>query len=572
MHNKRQKLSQEYIELAIQNELNLFKNWEVEIVKMINNYDFYNLNTFISESLFQGFEDELWDSLIVKTVQAKTFVQILYDIKKIICIDSTYKAMRVFSAFYSPGKHKNLKDVLNYILKLSKENPGMVGIVSNGDKYSYKLIEVFDGFDEHAKESIRRLTARGSFKNRDIYNIDIRRSQINNLSGFARNKGFTTWMSHENPSQLSNWLFYPETIEFLLQNENGIPVMSERIRTPINRITTENFRDVHGALKTLANNFKSKDFIPLEKDETYGEILQKISLQEKAIRESEDQKKTAGMQKGLENLLKQRDNYKPKQLNWYFNGVADSLMILKNDISKSLSKLDELKQQDKNRSVINQIKQLDADIISKIQIFVERLRDALQSVNDLSVVKMDTELMNHLNSDILDIVNSLNEKVDSSNLEGREITIGICNRNPNISLFLGNYTNCCVSIEDPNNIHEDEPPILDYLTDLGMQLVVASDTTNPDNPVPVAVAWTYIGKGGKMVIDNIEANNTYVGQFGTQFTKEMKKYMEAYAEACELTLVQGTSNNDLTIAPSGDGVEKTFHNRKDGYYLEAEGS
>jgi hypothetical protein len=109
-----------------------------------------------------------------------------------------------------------------------------------------------------------------------------------------------------------------------------------------------------------------------------------------------------------------------------------------------------------------------------------------------------------------------------------------------------------------------------------MQLVVASDTTNPEKPIPVAVAWVYIGKDNRMVIDNIEANNAYVGKFNNQFTEQMRNYMDNYAKACGFKLVQGTSNNDIVVADEGNGTRKTFYNRpvarqeKKPYYLEAE--
>lgn len=472
----------------------------------------------------------------------------------------------MFSALYNTKK--TLKENSQAILEFIKNTMHIVNIVIIGDKYSNRLLEVYYDFDKHAKNAIK-LLCKNPCKNRDIYGVDIRNRQVSNLVSFGNNRSFMEQAINK-PAFIKSWLDYAVEQKFILESEGGLEIRVDAVRTPINRLLGESFKDVLGAIKTLAGMFDSTETLPFDNDEEYIDLRNKIKKQEETVVQEVDEKKKIGIQKGLEGLKTKLEQYRPKQLSGYLNGLADSLNNLVMDIKNDLDTLALLKGRNKDSQTIMEIKRMDGQITAKIAVFCTRLERFLELLKNRQNLSIDGELQDHIISDIKDIRSSLTKTISSKPLEGREITIGICNRNPNISLFLGNYTNCCVSIEDPQNIHGGEPPIVDYLTDLGMQLVVASDTTNPENPIPVAVAWTYIGKGGHMVIDNVEANNDYNGIFGQLFTEEMGKYMRDYADTCKLKLVQGSSNNDLVLAQIKDGVDKTYYNRKEGYYLEAE--
>ena len=81
--------------------------------------------------------------------------------------------------------------------------------------------------------------------------------------------------------------------------------------------------------------------------------------------------------------------------------------------------------------------------------------------------------------------------------------ISLWSRNPDVDLYLGNYTNCCIRI-DSDHMGE-ESTIADYMTDLGIQVVVISDEKKR---TPVVAAWCWTGQidDGEVsfVIDNID--------------------------------------------------------------------
>ncbi len=158
--------------------------------------------------------------------------------------------------------------------------------------------------------------------------------------------------------------------------------------------------------------------------------------------------------------------------------------------------------------------------------------------------------------------------------DGRPMRISLWKRDPDVDLYLGNYTDCCIRID--SEYHGAECVISDYLTDLGIQVAVVYDEKDKK---PVAAAWLWVGKEKttgevSLVIDNIEANTDYTSRYSEVIGKKLREYIKSYAKVIGTdSIIQGAQNNDLVIA---DLVEsKKFkkiggYNRAGGYYLEAE--
>ena len=121
-------------------------------------------------------------------------------------------------------------------------------------------------------------------------------------------------------------------------------------------------------------------------------------------------------------------------------------------------------------------------------------------------------------------------------------------RNPDVDLYQGNYSDCCVRIDSQHM--GAESTIADYNADLGIQIVNIYDEAKKE---PVTAAWCWLGKDKNnkpaLVVDNIESNTAYSANYPEQLTKELFDYLKDYAKAIGVKkVVLGKANNDLPTA------------------------
>ncbi|OGG58967.1 hypothetical protein A3C89_03720 [Candidatus Kaiserbacteria bacterium RIFCSPHIGHO2_02_FULL_50_50] len=382
------------------------------------------------------------------------------------------------------------------------------------------------------------------------------------------------------------WLQYPQESRFNLAGD-GSELLSAQIKSPLNRIVSELVGKLVGSFKEQFRQHIPKDSkLPQSLDAKYIDLTAKLTKVTEAHALEQDTQKRAGMEKGIAQLTKALAAYVSPAMQDTFFGELSGLETLGRALTENMLEAQRLQEStvERNREYYRTIKELDvvisqqaASIIQRFEKVVAMVDATAKELNMSYDLFESKELFEHFKEDAA-AIQSIKESFaygESNSLTGREITIGICNRNPYSSLYIGNYTGCCVSIE--GGMHGGESPICDYLSDLGMQLVVAVDTTDSEKPLPVAVAWCYIGENNEnnkpvFQIDNIEANTGYTDKYHEQFTSEMGQYLRKYADALHLPLYQGGANNDLTVAPiaSADKLGRIY-NRPDGYYLEAEG-
>ena len=130
------------------------------------------------------------------------------------------------------------------------------------------------------------------------------------------------------------------------------------------------------------------------------------------------------------------------------------------------------------------------------------------------------------------LANFFSERGDKEKgkLESQPMSIFVWARNPDIDLYQGNYTNCCIRID--STLDGVESTIADYNTDLGVQIVNIWDETKNE---PVVAAWCWIGKDSDgeiaLIVDNIEANESYSIDYYEQLTRELFDYLKEYAKA-----------------------------------------
>ena len=137
------------------------------------------------------------------------------------------------------------------------------------------------------------------------------------------------------------------------------------------------------------------------------------------------------------------------------------------------------------------------------------------------------EQFDHWNTDRSTLANFFSERGDKEKgkLESQPMSIFVWARNPDIDLYQGNYTNCCIRID--STLDGVESTIADYNTDLGVQIVNIWDETKNE---PVVAAWCWIGKDSDgeiaLIVVILEANESYSIDYSEQLTKELFDYLK----------------------------------------------
>ena len=329
-------------------------------------------------------------------------------------------------------------------------------------------------------------------------------------------------------------------------------------------------------------------------------LAEKIAQQRKLLAFEQEkpeaernQNKLIGINKGLEALLKRQQELKPVTVWQKIGGevgrskaaFADTLLT-----QKELAAVED-KIRKTNKAVIieedlAQLEKLKAKLESQIRKcreifegFENKLRDllkpALGNTTEALLQSMHesaAEDIDHYQSDTRQLNEFFEQQNNRDDLEGRPMRIAIASRNPDVDLYLGNYTDCCIRID--SEYQGAESPISDYITDLGMHNVVITDEKTK---TPIVAAWCFIGQDEHydkiLVVDNIEANTSYTAKHRAQLEIKLDDYLEKLAAASDIRMIyQGTDHNDLytkrRITKASGKVGG--YNRASGYYLEAE--
>ena len=376
---------------------------------------------------------------------------------------------------------------------------------------------------------------------------------IDNLREFENNPQIYEALNNAG-IDVEKWLMYSDQLTFTLGAEKVYFLAGRVIATPLTRLASETvikLAEMFMYKQGFISLIPSDEVVSEEWDVRRTELVEKIAKLRTDIGATTDEKKRTGMEKGIAGLEKNLAAYKPARMRDTLHSMFDALTVQAKAISDVQARQETMlaKQGGRTREDVTALKQIDADIVKQITALIDRFEKTEQliaKVGEQIKVSYDLfetkELFEHFREDADTIRKTLAsfEKDTPDPLIGRQITVGICNRNPYSSLYIGNYTSCCVSIEGP--IHGAESPIADYLTDLGMQIVVAVDTTNKEAAADCRCMELHRGRRkGKtgFAIDNIEANTGYTDRYKQQFTEEMKQYLEDYAKQLGVALIKG---------------------------------
>jgi hypothetical protein len=503
------------------------------------------------------------------------------------------------------------------LFKTLETNPFLVEALANNPRFGSKLILKYPEFDKVAQEKITFLfqTKKEILQekpNLDPESLEFRKLSQERLLSFGRNKEITQEIEKAgiNPEA---WLNYPETQSFVLLSSQELSSFSERAQLPVSRLkeTLETYasqvRDVLKEYQKDLQALRVPSRTALELEEQIKEMEEKL----RKAKEAGEESKALGLAKGLESLKAKQTRLETIPLWQRLMDEMASFLKLKEGLVSSQENLITVEQ--KYQELLNsksplgtefsrlksQIGQRKEELRKKLAQLERRVNDFRQNLERLlsplnseqvpnrasalvqEINERVAEQFSHYENDYQTLASLLSEKgeTEKEKLEGRPLSIFVWARNPDLDLYQGNYSPCCICIESAHMGHES--PIADYATDLGIQVVNIWDETKNE---PVTAAWCWLGKDKQgrtaLVVDSIESNTTYSSNFPTELWAQLKAYLEKYAQAIGAErLVLGKANNDLPLAtelsklPEAEAEYTKLggqNSRPDGYFLEAE--
>ncbi|MFA6535806.1 MAG: GNAT family N-acetyltransferase [Candidatus Paceibacterota bacterium] len=502
---------------------------------------------------------------------------------------------------------------LGKIIRIARENPFLLDAVAANPRFGSRLLIKYPQFDTIAKSSIKtqfeiKKKIMAEHPDVDPQSVEFRTLMQDSLVGYRLNKQVLESIDAKGINS-ERWLNYDETAHFNLGSNENTLAFSEIITTPIGRIK-ETIDTYAHTIKEVLNEYRAELMafeIVLGKGELPTEELQKMTEALEKARNEGNPKKVAGIEKGIENL-KAKFSQERKGVLWekLLSDVA-SFQRLKDDVYKAQEIFVATEKELENVVMekmpsgkrIQEIKRKMAsakeDLRAKFVVMerrIEEFRGNLKTViapalgSDRAsalIQEINTKLaeqFNHFDTDRSMLKNLFSEQSDKrrEEVESRPMSIFVWTRDPDVDLYQGNYSPCCICID--SEYHGAESPISDYNIDLGIQIVNVWDEVRDE---PVTAAWCWLGEDEKgepaLVVDNIEANTFYSANFSGQFTNELFKYIKNYAKEIGVKkAILGKANNDLPTAgelsklPEDAGRYKKIGgaSRSDGYFLEAE--
>ncbi len=499
------------------------------------------------------------------------------------------------------------------ILSIVKENPFLLDAVVANPRFGSRLMIKYPQFDQISKENIRTQHAikkKILAENSDIdpQTVEFRKLMQDSLVEYGVNKKVLEDINAKGVNS-ERWLNYDETGYFNLGSNENTLAFSEIITTPIGRIKETIDLYAH-TIKEVLNEYRTELLafeVSLGRGELPTEELKKMTEALEKAKSEGNLKKAAGIEKGIENL-KGKFSQERKGVLWE-KLLADvaSFQRLKDDVFKAQevfvatekelesAVMEKMPSGKRIQEIKRKMGGAKEDLRGKFMVMerrIEEFRGNLKTMiapalgNDRSaalIQEINTKLaeqFNHFDTDRSMLKNLFSEQSDKrkEEMESRPMSIFVWTRDPDVDLYQGNYSPCCICID--SQYHGAESPIADYNIDLGIQIVNVWDEVKNE---PVTAAWCWLGEDEKgetvLVVDNIESNTFYSANFSEQFTNELFKYIKNYAKEVGVKkVVLGKANNDLPTAgelsklPEDTGKYKKVGgaSRSDGYFLEAE--
>ncbi|MFH1233793.1 MAG: GNAT family N-acetyltransferase, partial [Patescibacteria group bacterium] len=507
----------------------------------------------------------------------------------------------------------NFKNNPEQLFGTIKENPFLLNALSNNPRFGSKLLLKYPQLDELSQQNInflfeakKEISSQNSTDVKTPESLRFRKLMQEKLKAYENNPQILKAIEKAG-IKIDQWLNYEETVYFNLESGDSQIAFSETIATPINRIK-ETIGSYGHSIKEVLKEYKtelSQYKISLESTKIEEKIAQMRLELEKARAEG-DIKKIQGIEKGIAGLRDKINNIKTTILWDKLLGDISNFVKLKDDVFNAQEKL--IQAENKLQGVLSDKTpsgKMIQELKQKLNKNKKELRDNFglleKKINDFrtnlpglismalgqdradaliqEIEQRLAEQFIHYHADRSELAILFSEQSDKEKgkLENRPMSIFVWDRNPDIDLYQGNYSPCCICIDSAHM--GAESTIADYNTDLGLQVINIRDETKNE---PVTAAWCWLGKNKNheavLVVDNIESNTMYSANYSEQLTKELFEYIQNYAKAIGAKkVVLGKANNDLPTAsalskmPDDDFKYEKLggYNREDGYFLEA---
>jgi len=479
--------------------------------------------------------------------------------------------------------------------------PFIKEVMDSNPKFGLKLFFKFDEFDETSKENISSLFSWKKQIMTENPEIDtgsqaFRVLMQKKVGNYMNNPETIAEMSRLIDTE--EWLGYARKDDFILKNEEEAS-FSQMVKIPLVRMgqsISDYVRYIRDSLSDYSDELNQAVTYPEKYTDTVALVESiKERLKEEEGKEEKDEQKILGMRKGLAAHQENLDNLKKRAVGFWdrLESLSEKSTRLR-ETSKTLKDLEvrgdySKEGKEKIGKAKEVLKRTFYDLRSGIESFRGGFREDLLSalgdkVGEEKVVGVVQELeekvnetMNHLENDIQQLNDTFSEKQEKSPFAKNEMSVKLWNRDPDVDLYQGNYSPCCISIESGCGADSSESAISDYLTESAIQVVNVFDETRG---IPVVAAWCWIGKDDQgesyFVVDNVEANTDYTKRYPKVLTLELTNYIKDYAKSVgipESRIRKGINSNDLDLYISD--IEKDISivgkpNREGGYYLEAE--
>jgi len=485
--------------------------------------------------------------------------------------------------------------------KKIQENPHILDSFFENPAMVTKLLIKYPEFNKSSRENIDTILKIKQKIINENTGIDSNTSEFRKLiqeelMKYKENKNIVNQMSAEGIN-IDSWINYDEEIEFELGGKESSFI--ELIKPPTDRIKIilDRFNNVTSNVLSEYRDELLEAQVSLVNENQVKEKIEQMNLLAQNAIDSGNQGKAEGIKKGIENLEKQLENSKKVSVWIKVMGEIDLVKKMFNKTLKINEEVTKLSSQNEklssdseedNQKTIFQNKKKMNKLVEEFSISLNSLSNRIDDYfNNIRKIVSETlgedraesliqeiksdleEHVDHFNSDKNALENILKE--DDDDREGALVKIKVWDRNPDIDLYMGNYTDCCIRID--SDYHGSDSPISDYVTDLGIQVVAAYDS---ETGKPFAAAWCYPGineDGDKaFVVDNIEAYGPNM-KYKDKITEEFERYIGKFSKKVGLdTLSQGSYNNDIEITSN---LEEEYtkiggYNDPEGYYLEAE--
>ena len=475
------------------------------------------------------------------------------------------------------------------------QSPFLLDAVINNEMFGTRLFAAYPKFDETSKEKItflfqmkEEIMAQNPRIKEDT--VEFRWAMQEKLKTYAKNPKILQQLQ-EAGIDVENWLNYDVEEEFVLGGEALEKVsMLQFIERPFNRIVGETVPKYIEIVNEELGPYKEElGKIGVKDEKMIQEAQEKITNRKNILAKTADEKKRAGIEKGIASLEKSIANAKTVPLAEKLQGAISGIENIVNSAKKKKEEIKQAEQAKKYQKVNELKKKLHKDyktLCQRFNSFQEDLQNYMEKYFDKhgqaimqSVNSQVTEMLNHFATDREDLEKVFeNVDFDKQIKKPKAVSLGLWHRNPDIDLYLGNYSPCCISIESGSGGNNSESALADYLTDVAMQVL---NLTDKEKNVPIMSAWLYLGKNlqgeAALIIDNIESDALQTNLYQDEIWQRVQKYILDYANKIGVKKVSmGRDNND--IEPKNAKTDEEEYKkigpvngkRPNGYYLESE--